>query len=63
MPTYVRRTGRKRASWHVISREFTGAVATLCGRLIDGGFERSSAAPIDEKGCETCARLALRGGA
>lgn len=60
MSEYVR--AAKRRSWHVVRNwtRVTGRAVALCGRTVWSVELQTDAPALDERGCEPCARLALR---
>lgn len=55
--TYIKITGY---SWHAILRVDDAGWWTRCGRLVTTETTPvAKALPLDEKSCETCARLTL----
>lgn len=61
MSTYVR---VPRASWHIIlTYTRAGSILTRCGRLVPGPRHiLDDHLPLNQKSCESCARLALHDG-
>lgn len=60
MNEYIRSSRRR--SWHIVRNwtRVTGRAVALCGRTVMSlEIDRVSPA-LDEKGCETCERIALR---